>query len=151
MKSLSNPARLKETLDRLAKVREGLPRRWGKMNAHQMVCHLADSFSAVMGQRPVSPARKEFGPLIKWAVLYLPVRWPQGVPTMPEVDQEKLGSPPADFAVDLGEALALTEEFARKPRSFSFAPHPMFKEMTEREWMRWGYLHSDHHLRQFGL
>jgi len=26
----------------------------------------------------------------------------------------------------------------------------MFPEMNEREWMRWGYLHADHHLRQFG-
>ena len=46
---------------------------WGKMNAHQMVCHLNDSY-----------------------------------------------------------ALAMSEK-------------------TEWEWMRWGYLHADHHLRQFGL
>jgi hypothetical protein len=29
-------------------------------------------------------------------------------------------------------------------------PHPMFGAMTTLEWMRWGYLHTDHHLRQFG-
>jgi hypothetical protein len=28
--------------------------------------------------------------------------------------------------------------------------HPIFGRMTEAEWMRWGYLHTDHHLRQFG-
>jgi hypothetical protein len=26
----------------------------------------------------------------------------------------------------------------------------MFGPMTEKDWMRWGYLHADHHLRQFG-
>jgi hypothetical protein len=26
----------------------------------------------------------------------------------------------------------------------------MFGPMSERDWMRWGYLHADHHLRQFG-
>ena len=27
--------------------------------------------------------------------------------------------------------------------------HPIFGPMTLRAWMRWGYLHVDHHLRQF--
>jgi hypothetical protein len=34
---------------------------------------------------------------------------------------------------------------------FQFARHPIFGELTEREWMRWGYLHTDHHFRQFGV
>lgn len=151
MKTLSDPACLSETVARLGKMRADQPRRWGRMNAHQMVCHLADSFLGVMGRRPVSAAAKEFGPLMKWAALYLPVHWPRGVPTMPEVDQEKLGTAPAVFDTDLRQALVLAEEFARKPRDFSFAPHPMFKQMTYNEWMRWGYLHTDHHLRQFGV
>lgn len=151
MKMLSDPVCLNETVARLGKMRADLTRRWGRMNAHQMVCHLADSFLGVMGRRPIGAAAKEFGPLMKWAALYLPVQWPKGVPTMPEVDQEKFGTAPVAFQTDLRQALALTEEFAREPRDFNFAPHPMFKQMTYKEWMRWGYLHTDHHLRQFGV
>jgi len=33
---------------------------------------------------------------------------------------------------------------------FSVA-HPIFGRMSLWEWQRWGYLHTDHHLRQFGL
>jgi len=29
-------------------------------------------------------------------------------------------------------------------------PHPIFGAMKPWDWMRWGYLHADHHLRQFG-
>ncbi len=29
-------------------------------------------------------------------------------------------------------------------------PHPFFGAMSRQEWLRWGYLHADHHLRQFG-
>jgi len=29
-------------------------------------------------------------------------------------------------------------------------PHPIFGWMSEASWMRWAYLHTDHHLRQFG-
>jgi hypothetical protein len=28
--------------------------------------------------------------------------------------------------------------------------HPIFGPMSEAAWLRWGYLHADHHLRQFG-
>ena len=28
--------------------------------------------------------------------------------------------------------------------------HPIFLDLTQTQWMRWGYLHADHHLRQFG-
>jgi hypothetical protein len=29
-------------------------------------------------------------------------------------------------------------------------PHPVFGAMSDSAWRRWGYLHTDHHLRQFG-
>ena len=150
MKTLSDAACLNEIVNRLGNMRADSPRRWGRMNAHQMICHLADSLRAVMGRRHVSPAEKQYGPLMKWAALRLPMKWPRGVPTRPEVDQEKSGTAPAVFDADLRDLLALTEEFVRQPRSFTLGPHPIFGEMTEAEWMRWAYLHADHHLRQFG-
>jgi hypothetical protein len=45
---------------------------------------------------------------------------------------------------------AAINKFTGLPRAFTFHTHPMFGEMTEKDWMRWGYLHADHHLRQFG-
>ena len=88
--------------------------------------------------------------LMKWIALNIPMQWPRGVPTRPEIDQEKSGTAPADFQADLRVVIAITAEFARLPRSFTFGTHPIFGTMTEADWMRWGYLHADHHLRQFG-
>jgi hypothetical protein len=34
---------------------------------------------------------------------------------------------------------------------FRWPAHPIFGKMSETDWMRWAYLHVDHHLRQFGL
>ena len=151
MKTLSNPQCKQEILTRTRQVRADSPRQWGRMNAAQMVCHLNDSFLCVMGERPVSidpsfRARK----LVKWIGLEVPIRWPHGVRTRPEVDQLISGTPPAEFDADLQLLLSLFERFTAQPRDFEFAPHPIFLDMTEREWMRWGYLHTDHHLRQFG-
>ena len=84
-------------------------------------------------------------------MLYLPFHWPHGVPTRPEFDQiDGSGTPPAEFSVDLRSLLAAIEKFTAQPRAFAFRTHPMFGDMSERDWMRWGYLHADHHLRQFG-
>ena len=38
----------------------------------------------------------------------------------------------------------------RKPRESGSGSIPMFGHMSEKDWMQWGYLHADHHLRQFG-
>jgi hypothetical protein len=37
---------VKELVDRLQGLRPETRALWGKMNAHQMVCHLSDSFSS---------------------------------------------------------------------------------------------------------
>jgi len=150
LKNLTNATCLDEILNRLRSVRVDSPRKWGRMNAHQMICHLNDSFAVAMGRKYASTAERQYGPVMKWLALNMPMKWPQGVPTRPEIDQEMNGTSPKDFHADVLTVLALTQEFVSTPRSFSFAAHPIFGGMTEAEWMRWGYLHTDHHLRQFG-
>src|SRR5690349_6603403 len=151
MNQLGDPRVRKQILERIATLKPQTPARWGRMNSHQMLCHLNDSFLASMGRKGVSPA----GSLLhrtamKWAALYLPAPWPKGVPTRPEVEQGAGGTPPGEFLTDRGRLIRLIEEFSDPNRRFRWAPHPMFGRMAERQWLRWGYLHTDHHLRQFG-
>jgi hypothetical protein len=121
------------------------------MNVGQMLCHLIDSFNASMGARAVSPIDTIFSrTLMKWGALYLPVRWPQGTPTRPEVEAGLGGTRPKDFASDRAALAASIERFCDPTRSFTKEHHPFFGAMTTRQWLRWGYLHADHHLRQFG-
>jgi hypothetical protein len=151
LKSLTNQTDKDEVLRRLANISSPSPRRWGKMTAHQMVCHLADSFRGVMGEKPLSRAP---GPLprtlMKWIGLYVPLPWPHGIKTRPEMDAQLQGTPPGEFGADLEELRRLLERFTRRPREFTWHPHPIFDHMSDWEWARWGYLHMDHHLRQFG-
>jgi Protein of unknown function (DUF1569) len=73
----------------------------------------------------------------------------EGVPTRPEIEQGVGGTPPGEFEKDQAKLLGLVDRFCRGSPG---APveHPFFGPMTSAEWMRWGYLHTDHHLRQFG-
>lgn len=135
--------------DRIARVNPKSAPRWGRMTAHQMVCHLNDSFRAVTGERYVSPATGFFQrTLIKWVALHTPMKWPAGVPTRPEMDQNIGGTKPVDWERDCTDLRALIRDFGRRTK---FAAHPIFGEMSRSDWMIWGYRHVDHHLRQFGV
>jgi len=153
VKTLDNELDKTNLLQRLGQLRPESQRQWGKMSPHQMVCHLTDSFKAVNGER--NPNRAEPGllgrTLVRWIALYAPFNWPHGVPTRSEVDQEQGGTPPVEFARDVDDLKSVVKRFMDPTRDFRSARHPMFGEMSPREWRRWGYLHMDHHLRQFGL
>jgi tetratricopeptide (TPR) repeat protein len=89
--------------------------------------------------------------ILKWAALYAPVPWPAGIVTRPEVDQQIGGTPPTDFAADVAALEQLVEAATTMPGFFSGRPHPIFGPLSDAAWMRWAYLHMDHHLRQFGV
>lgn len=139
---------------RLGGLRPATPRRWGRMSAHQMVCHCTDAFRNIMRERPTGNAAarhpmREY--LFKWVALYAPFAWPRGMRTRPESDQEKGGTRPVDFARDMAELDLACDRFAQSLKTVSTRPHFLFGVLSEREWARWAYLHLDHHLRQFGL
>lgn len=149
MKALSTPADLEEILTRLRTVRPDSVRRWGTMSAPEMIVHLSDSFRTAFGERAASPAGGPLGrTVIKWIALHLPIHWPRNVPTRPENDPHAAGTRPGDFAADVDDLVRLCERFARTRGTW--APHPAFGQLSDEEWQRWGYLHMDHHLRQFG-
>lgn len=149
MKTLSNPRDKNELLVRFANVRADSQPRWGAMSAHQMICHLSDSFRGSLGEKYVSSASSVFKrTLLKWVALWVPLRWPHGVKTLPEMDQQQGGTPPSEFASDSEKFRILFERFFSSENQF--APHGMFGQMSRSERMRHAYLHIDHHLRQFG-
>jgi hypothetical protein len=139
-----------EILRRIATLTAGDQRRWGKMSAHQMVCHLCDSYRLALGEKTASPATGLLQrTAMKWIALWVPFHWPKNVPTRPEMEQGRGGTAPTDFGRDRSDLLSIIGRFC-DPGPGTSIGHPFFGSMTREEWMRWGYLHADHHLRQFG-
>ena len=150
MKTLANLRDKLEIEERLDRITLASPRQWGRMTVREMVCHLNDAFLVAMGDKTAEPIGNWASrTLIKQAALWGPMQWPHGVRTVPECDARLLGTPPADFEADLGEARRLLGRFAAQPRGYQLQDHAIFGVMSEKEWLRWGYLHTDHHLRQF--
>ena len=86
---------------------------------------------------------------MKLVALQLPLRWPHGVRTRRDVDQERGGTPPAEFATDVATLVSACNRFAAGEGMR--ATHFLFGPLSAEEWGRWGYKHMDHHLRQFGV
>ncbi|MGH7541871.1 MAG: hypothetical protein ACRELC_12810, partial [Gemmatimonadota bacterium] len=126
MKTLARDRDRTETLRRLREVRSDSAARWGRMSAHEMVCHLGDAFRMATGERPVSHAT---GPLrrtiVKWIALYAPVPWLHGIRTRPEIDQKVDGTRPLDFAADVARLEALVERAATRAGEIDWPTHPI--------------------------
>ena len=80
----------------------------------------------------------------------LPLPWPAGIATRPEVDQQYGGTEPVAFVADVAELEELVELITAPIEDLPWPSHPIFGPMSKSAWLRWSYLHMDHHLRQFG-
>ena len=151
MKTLRNPGDKEEIERRLHAVQLSSPRQWGKMSVHQMVCHVSDGFRMYMGEKPTELAPVPYPrKLTKWIALWAPTQWPKGFKTAPELDQLASGTTPVEFKTDMRELRKLIDHFSMLGGDFKWPAHPHFGRMSHTEWMRLAYLHTDHHLRQFG-
>jgi hypothetical protein len=151
MKTLANGKDKDEIEQRLRAIGPGSQRRWGKMTVAEMVCHLTDALRVSMGEKPARPVSNWFTrSIFKWAGLWFPAQWPHGVRTVPECEARAGGTKLAEMDADMKELRDAFDRFTLQPRGYDLQAHPIFGSMNEKEWMRWGYLHMDHHLRQFG-
>ena len=150
MRSLFNPSDHEELGLRLGRLEPKARGRWGRMSSHQAVCHLCDWFRGVLGDRPIPgdpPSTKTR--ILRWVAFTTPLPWPRGFRTAPEQDQELGGTPPEEFAADVGELRTLMARFVEQ-RGVGMTPHWRWGQMPSAMWGRYGYRHVDHHLRQFG-
>jgi hypothetical protein len=152
MKTFARDDSIAEILRRLRDVRPDSVRRWGRMSAPQMVCHLMDACRMATGEKHVSEATGLLQrTVVKWIALYLPLPWPKGILTRPEIDQEAGGTCPGEFSADVAELEGLLKAIATNNTRREWPTHPIFGRMSKTDWLRWAYLHTDHHLRQFGV
>ena len=153
MPTIADELVLAELVGRIERLTPETPRRWGTLTAAEMLCHLGDAGDGVLRRRipPGTVPGKPFPVVLKWLMLYSPIRFPKGVETRSGVDPRRDGTRPADFAQDRRRvidglaALALASPGELAPSHFRFG------RMSRRDWQHWAYKHVDHHLRQFGL
>jgi hypothetical protein len=146
-KSLSDARARQELLDRLERLTPETPARWGKMNAPQMLAHVADWMLMAKGEIKAAAKKRPLRyPVIKQLVIYwLP--FPKGVPTAPELIRRK----PVDWVIEREAVRQHVQSFEGRDPKATWPNHPAFGKLTARAWGVLGYRHTDHHFRQFGI
>jgi len=148
MGSILNEVDRNAILQRISSVTNASLPRWGRMDARTMLTHLKQSALMALGELPVaSKSKRAFQVFpIKHLILYV-APFPKGAPTAPEL------LVPDDASVDAirSELMSLVERIGAGPREGDGPVHPLFGQLTFREWGVATYKHTDHHLRQFGV
>jgi Protein of unknown function (DUF1569) len=149
MRTLANPSDYELLITRLRSISPQDTARWGRMNVSQMLLHLDEAIRVPLGDFEVSEHTSlVWQTVMKWAALWYPRAWPQNISTRPELDLCQRGIYSDDFETARSGALTqLTRLYSARLQGVK---HPFFGSLSRREWMRWGWLHTDHHLRQFG-
>lgn len=145
---MRTPGAVPELLARARRIQWDQPPRWGSLDAHRMLCHATDVARLVCGEIPTRPRRRTLlsrFPFKQIVVYYAP--WPRGV----HGPREAFTTAPTLLEADLQAFEAALSRFLDHRPVQGWPPHPLFGEMSARDWDRLLYRHTDHHLRQFGV
>jgi hypothetical protein len=151
MSKAITPAQIDAIRARMRALKPDSPRQWGTMTPNEMVCHLSDALRHPLGDRPAKlPPPSWFRhTVLKWLVLWGIPRYPKGAKTRAQFDPKLDGTKPVEFARDVQTLDELTLRFVAAAPKLT-VHHTRFGAMREKDWLRWWWMHSDHHLRQFG-
>ncbi|MGI9551965.1 MAG: DUF1569 domain-containing protein [Aurantibacter sp.] len=120
---------------------------FGKMNAHQMVCHCTDQIRLALGTLKA----KEYGKLSPKEVFAFS-NVGRTVPTPKGLGQvEGDGTKPTTFENDVVILKRHISEFSKLDSNFEFGAHPYFGMLNKEKWTSLTLYHLDHHLKQFGV
>jgi hypothetical protein len=146
-KSINNPADKQEIFSKLDKLTAETKPEWGKMNVNQMLHHVSTAANfAFADKAPEKKATFFNRTIMKWMVFN--VTAPKGTKTLDGLDMVALGINPDDFN---SERQKVKDVFERITASDKFQLNPFLGELTKEEWGRLCYVHSTHHLKQFGV
>jgi len=121
-------------------------RRWGTMNAHQMLCHVSDQMRVALGDLSAKPFGGPLtGLIMRWYSIHTPGPWPRG---RVRTAREMLTAKPAGWDADVRACEELISRFGREDPQ---AVHPRFGRLTPREWGILSAKHTNYHLTQFGV
>ncbi len=152
MKNFFNIPDKNELEQRIQKLSPNAIALWGKMNAGEMLCHLYDSLKVASGE--VRPKHiGNFLTRMSWLkkMVLRGRSFQKNVNTAKEVNPQRDGTKPTDFEKDKKRLLDEMQLYFEKAATLTPPEHPIFGNFSTEDWGRQVYMHTDHHLQQFGV
>lgn len=145
---LLQPQAYGDLLERLYKLSPSCQAHWGKMDAAQMLAHVAAFLEVGTSDKKVTQMLlgRIFAPFGKRQVLTTGI--PKNSPTVPsiKITEQK------DFQKEKERVLRGLERcYKGGEEGITRQPHQFWGRLTPNEWVRLQYVHIDHHFTQFGV
>lgn len=151
MQNLLNVKDRELILERISEINENSKALWGKMNAGEMIVHVADPIKTAFGEKRAEFIKSDYSePGLRHEIIYN-MEWPKDTPSSPEFISGMKGTDPEDFKNDLETLRKTIILFTEKSDKMRFSLHPMFGDISNEDWGRLMWKHLDHHLKQFGI
>ena len=129
--TILNTTDLQALRQRMQALTAAAQRRWGSMQATEMLWHLRMQLELALGLRPLhTQARSALRlPPLRWLALYV-IPWPKGSATAPEMNVRKQHPAVQDFATEQRLLLQRLDEVLQAQQLGS---HPLFGAMNKKE------------------
>jgi hypothetical protein len=142
----------KEFPELLRKLQPDTPRKWGQMNAQQMVEHLTDYVRIASGKYPVGVVTSEehlpaFKRFLESEKQFRPeTKNPLNTGAPNPVRMKNLEEAISEYLVEMEDFYKI---FKNEPGKIT--SHPSFGNLQFNDWILLQYKHLSHHAKQFGL
>lgn len=151
LKSIINPIYKNEILKRISNLENSDVALWGKMNVNEMICHCSDQIRMGTGITKTDFVGNKLLETVLKQLVLLGMPSPKGkVETVKELKQGVGGTKPTGFEMDRENLKNLVNGFEKTYPGEEIIIHPAFGKMNKKQWGRLIYVHTDHHLKQFG-
>ena len=146
-----NAQTLNDFTARVSKINSDTAGQWGSKTAGEMIAHLTQAVAIGMGEES-APSETNFikANIMRPIIFSGLMPWPKAKIKSPEIFHP---APAADFDQAKAGLIDLYGRFVKRcaddpSRAFY---HPVFGDLTMTQQQRVFGMHSDHHLRQFGV
>lgn len=150
-KSLHNPADFLEIKQRISNLKPDSQRKWGRMNAAQMMTHCSRVLKVPMKKTVLAKPFFLFrwiGILTKYEMRIFNNGIPPNMPTFKKL----IITFECDFDASKKELLKTLDDYSEFRKHNDFLPeHKLFGKMTDETWGFLEYKHLNHHLKQFNV
>ncbi len=150
MKNFFKPKVRAEILARLDKLQPDSKPLWGKMNINQCVVHMMEAFDTAVGRRKPKLQYLPLYPPFILRYFLLHTKYKRGPLNEREIDDyPKYTILPEYFEDDLA---CLKSSIENCYNSKTFVPrHVIAGKFSKKQWGKFIYNHTNHHLKQFGV
>jgi hypothetical protein len=148
---LLSPKKATELLDRINRLQPESKGKWGKMTVEEMLIHCAAGIQMAFGDFPAKLRVSPFRAMIARLLFIEIFPFPKRASAPPEINIGKK----LKIRMPFSEARTLLIEqvirIQNAPIDHRFQTHPIFNNLSRRQWGRLAYKHLDYHLKQFGV